>query len=163
MKSVLSKRACIRAQIALCGVIALGFISSCQVFGIASAIGQNIERDKKIEVLAKYAGLDNKRVAILVKADMGTVYEYRLNPPGNRFLWDGVAAGNVGVAERDGLDADQTVDQWNVSAQFPLDAGVTRESMPITLVQKGLLSAFVRNAAWVFFDHIEDKYPDTKK
>ena len=228
MKNVLSKRACIRAQIALCGVIALGFISSCQVFGIASAIGQNIERDKKIEVLAKYAGLDNKRVAILVKADMGTVYEhptavpnisvnlaqrlqenvpgikmmnpllclnyqhqtpnwsaqplgqvaeeldvdrlviidlyeYRLNPPGNRFLWDGVAAGNVGVAERDGLDADQTVDQWNVSAQFPLDAGVTRESMPITLVQKGLLSAFVRNAAWVFFDHIEDKYPDTKK
>ncbi len=228
MKGIISKRGFLCAQIIFGAMLCLCFTMSCQIIGVASAIGQNIEREKKIEVLAKYAGLDNKRVAILVKADMGTVYEhptavpnisvnlaqrlqenvpgikmmnpllclnyqhqtpnwsaqplgqvaeeldvdrlviidlyeYRLNPPGNRFLWDGVAAGNVGVAERDGLDADQTVDQWNVSAQFPLDAGVTRESMPITLVQKGLLSAFVRNAAWVFFDHIEDKYPDTKK
>ena len=228
MKRGISYRRFMRAQIALCGVIALGFISSCQVVGIASAIGQNIEREKKIEVLAKYAGLDNKRVAILVKADMGTVYEhptavpnisfnlaqrlqenvpgikmldprvcmnfqhqtpnwsaqplgqvaeeldvdrlvildlyeYRLNPPGNRYLWEGVAAGNIGVAERDGLDSDQTVDQWNVSAQFPLDAGVTREAMNMTMVQRGLLTTFVRNAAWVFYDHIEEKYPDVKK
>ena len=228
MKRGISYRRFMRAQIALCGVIALGFISSCQVVGIASAIGQNIEREKKIEVLAKYAGLDNKRVAILVKADMGTVYEhptavpnisfnlaqrlqenvpgikmldprvcmnfqhqtpnwsaqplgqvaeeldvdrlvildlyeYRLNPPGNRYLWEGVAAGNIGVAERDGLDSDQTVDQWNVSAQFPLDMGVTREAMNMTMVQRGLLTTFVRNAAWVFYDHIEEKYPDVKK
>ncbi len=228
MKRGISYRRFMRAQIALCGVIALGFISSCQVVGIASAIGQNIEREKKIEVLAKYAGLDNKRVAILVKADMGTVYEhptavpnisfnlaqrlqenvpgikmldprvcmnfqhqtpnwsaqplgqvaeeldvdrivildlyeYRLNPSGNRYLWEGVAAGNIGVAERDGLDSDQTVDQWNVSAQFPLDAGVTREAMSMAVVQRGLLTTFVRNAAWVFYDHIEEKYPDVKK
>ncbi|MSR34415.1 MAG: hypothetical protein EXS12_06410 [Phycisphaerales bacterium] len=201
---------------------------SCQIIGVASAIGQNIEREKKIEVLAKYAGLDNKSVAILVKADMGTVYEhptavsnisfnlaqrlqenvpgikmmdprvcmnfqhqtpnwsaqplgqiaeeldvdrlvildlyeYRLNPAGNRYLWEGVAAGNIGVAERDGLDSDQTVDQWNVSAQFPLDAGVTRETMSMAVVQRGLLTTFVRNSAWVFYDHIEEKYPDVKK
>ena len=216
------------ACIALCCGMSCCLIMSCQVFGIAAAIGQNVEREKKVEVLAKYAGLDNKRVAILVKADMGTVYEhptavpnisfnlaqrlqqnvpgitmmdprlcmnfqhqtpnwaaqplgqvaeeldvdrliivdlyeYRLNPAGNRYLWDGVAAGNIGVAERDGIDPDQTVDQWNVSAQFPLDTGVTRESMNISMVQTGLLATFVRNSAWVFYDHIEDKYPDTKK
>ena len=228
MRRVNRNRAVVLAQITLGVALAIGALASCQVFGIASAIGQNIEREKKIEVLAKYAGLDNKRVAILVKADMGTVYEhptavpnisfnlaqrlqqnvpgitmmdprlcmnfqhqtpnwaaqplgqvaeeldvdrlvivdlyeYRLNPAGNRYLWDGVAAGNIGVAERDGIDPDQTVDQWNVSAQFPLDTGVTRESMNISMVQTGLLATFVRNSAWVFYDHIEDKYPDTKK
>ena len=228
MRRVNRNRAVVLAQITLGAALAIGALASCQVFGIASAIGQNIEREKKIEVLAKYAGLDNKRVAILVKADMGTVYEhptavpnisfnlaqrlqenipgikvmdprvsmnfqhqtpnwsaqplgqvaeeldvdrlviidlyeYRLTPPGNRYLWEGVAAGNIGVAERDGIDPDQTVDQWNVSAQFPLDAGVTRESMPLSSVQTGLLATFIRNSAWVFYDHIEEKYPDTKK
>lgn len=61
------------------------------------------------------------------------------------------------------MDSDQTVDQWNVSAQFPLDAGVTREAMSMAVVQRGLLTTFVRNAAWVFYDHIEEKYPDVKK
>ena len=228
MRRVNRNRAVVLAQITLGAALAIGALASCQVFGIASAIGQNIEREKKIEVLAKYAGLDNKRVAILVKADMGTVYEhptavpnisfnlaqrlqenipgikvmdprvsmnfqhqtpnwsaqplgqvaeeldvdrlviidlyeYRLTTPGNRYLWEGVEAGNIGVAERDGIDPDQTVDQWNVSAQFPLDAGVTRESMPLSSVQTGLLATFIRNSAWVFYDHIEEKYPDTKK
>ena len=228
MKIIISKRGFLCAQILFGAMLCLCFTMSCQIIGIASAIGQNIEREKKIEVLAKYAGLDNKRVAILVKADMGTVYEhptavpnisfnlaqrlqenvpgitmldprvcmnfqhqtpnwsaqplgqvaeeldvdrlvildlyeYRLNPSGNRYLWEGVAAGNIGVAERDGLDSDQTVDQWNVSAQFPLDAGVTREAMSMAVVQRGLLTTFVRNAAWVFYDHIEEKYPDVKK
>ena len=32
-----------------------------------------------------------------------------------------------------------------------------------TLIQNGLLATFVRNVAWVFYDHIEDKYPDIRK
>ena len=51
-------------------------LAGCQVPALVSAVGQNIEREKKIEVLAKYAGLDNRRVAVLVKADMGTLYEH---------------------------------------------------------------------------------------
>ena len=51
-------------------------LAACQLPGIVGAIGHNIEREKKIEVLAKYTGLDNKRVAVMVKADMGVLYEH---------------------------------------------------------------------------------------
>ena len=202
--------------------------AGCQVPALISAVGHNIEREKKIEVLARYAGLDNRSVAVLVKADMGTLYEhptalpniavnlsqrlyenvpgirvldprtvlnfqyqkpnwaamplgqiaeeldvdrvvvvdmyeYRLHPPGNRWMWEGVAAAHVGVAERDGIDPDEMVDQWNVAAKFPPQDAVAREQLNEMLVQNGLLSTFVRNAAWVFYDHIEDKYPDIRK
>jgi hypothetical protein len=39
----------------------------------------------------------------------------------------------------------------------------SREQLNETLIQNGLLSTFVRNVAWVFYDHIEDKYPDIRK
>jgi hypothetical protein len=206
----------------------LAALAGCQVAGIMGAVGHNIEREKKIEVLAKYAGLDNRSVAVLVKADMGTlyehptaapniamnvsqrlhenvpgvkvldprtvmnfqyqrpswaamplgqiadeldvdrvvvidIYEYRMHPPGNRWMWEAVCAAHVGVAERDGIDPDEMVEQWNVSAKFPPQEGTTRDQLNQTLVQNGLLSTFVRNAAWVFYDHIEDKYPDIRK
>ena len=40
------------------------------------------------------------------------VYEYRLNPPGNRYLWDGVCAANVSIIERDSYDPDMFVDTF---------------------------------------------------
>jgi hypothetical protein len=209
--------------------LAVSMLVGCQMPALVSAVGQNIEREKKIEVLAKYAGLDNKRVAVMVKADMGTlyehpsaipnialnlsqrlyenvpgitvldprvvmnftyqrpswgsmplaqvaeeldvdrlvivdIYEYRLNPPGNRWMWEGVCAAHVGVSERDGTDPDQMVDEWNVTGKFPPNPEATsREQLNETLIQNGLLSTFVRNVAWVFYDHIEDKYPDIRK
>ena len=203
-------------------------LTGCQLPGIIGAVGHNIEREKKIEVLAKYPGLDNKRVAVMVKADMGVlyehptaipniamnlsqrihenvpgvtvldprtvlnfqyqrpswaamsmsdiaqeldvdrvvvvdIYEYRLHPPGNRWMWEGVAGAHVGVSERDGIDASEMVDQWNVIAKFPPQEGSTRDQLNPTLVQNGLMATFVRNVAWVFYDHIEDKYPDIRK
>ena len=57
-------------------MLAVSMLVGCQMPALVSAVGQNIEREKKIEVLAKYAGLDNKRVAVMVKADMGTLYEH---------------------------------------------------------------------------------------
>ena len=38
------------------------------------------------------------------------IYEYRLHPPGNRYLWDGVCAANVGVIERAIADVQQAID-----------------------------------------------------
>jgi len=206
----------------------MALLAGCQFPALISAVGQNIEREKKIEVLAKYAGLDNKRVAVLVKADMGTlyehptsmpniamnlsqrlhenvpgitvldprvvmnftyqrpswnsmplaqvaeeldvdrlvivdIYEFRLNPPGNRWMWEGVCAAHIGVAERDGIDPDQMVDEWNVMGKFPPQPEATREQLNQNMIQNGLLATFVRNSAWIFYDHIEDKYPDIRK
>jgi hypothetical protein len=88
------------------------------------------------------------------------VYEYRLHPPGNQWLWEGVCAANVGVAERDGFDPDSLADVYSVEAKFPEVEGLSRESASAANIQAGLLKIFTRNAAWVFYRHLEPKYPD---
>ena len=157
----------------LAAITTLGVLQGCQIFGVASVIGQNIEREKKIEVLAEYDGLRNQTVAVLVQTDMATLYqfpsmvadiavnlsrriqmnvegvqvlnpaavldwtyhqpgwemmpygevceelgvdrvvwidvfEFRLNPPGNRWQWEGVAGASIGIVEADGFDQGET-------------------------------------------------------
>ena len=200
-------------------------LEGCQIFGIASVVGQNIEREKKVEVLAEYDGLRNQTVAIVVQTDMSTLYqfpklvaevcvnmsrrlaqnvegiqvldprivldwtyhqpgwetmpygevceelgverlvwidvfEFRLNPPGNRWQWDGVAGASIGIVELDGFDSDAFAETYDVSGEFPKIAELGRESSTEERIEMGLLATFIEEAAWLFFDHIEDKYPD---
>jgi hypothetical protein len=209
----------------LAGTAALS--SGCAIANLAGAVGNEIERNKKIEVLAEYEGLENRTVAVVVHADASTFYEYpnvvvnvaanvalriqanvkgvsvlapatvtqwqyqtpawttlpygqvaeelgvdrvvivdiyefRLNPPGNMYLWEGVAAANVGVVERDGLDPDAFAATFDVRVRFPNEEGLGRESASAQAVQTGLLTKFVQKTAWLFYTHIEDKYPDAK-
>ena len=51
-------------------------VSGCQLFGVAGVIGQNIEREKKIEVLAEYDGLRSSTCAVVVITDMMVMYEH---------------------------------------------------------------------------------------
>ena len=53
----------LRGLVAIAAITTLGVLQGCQIFGVASVIGQNIEREKKIEVLAEYDGLRNQTVA----------------------------------------------------------------------------------------------------
>lgn len=203
----------------------IGILQGCQIFGIASVIGQNIEREKKVEVLAEYDGLRNQTVAVVVQTDMSTLYqfpklvaeigvnmsrrlaqnvegiqvldprfvldwtyhkpgwetmpygevceelgverlvwidmfEFRLNPPGNRWQWEGVAGASIGIVELDGFDSDAFAETYDVSGEFPKIAELGRESSTEARIEMGLLATFIEQAAWLFFDHIEDKYPD---
>ncbi|MFM7052013.1 MAG: hypothetical protein ACKOYN_07785, partial [Planctomycetota bacterium] len=135
-------------------------LSGC-IAGAVGAIGQQIERGKKLDVPAAYDGIEGKTCAVVVNADYATLvehpdvvgnitanvavriaqfvkgasvlppgevlqwqyrtpqwrtmphgeiarelgverlvyvdlYEYRLNPVGNSYLWDGVAGANIG-------------------------------------------------------------------
>jgi len=211
----------------LLGVLALltAATGGCGVFAAASAIGAQIEREKKIEVLAEYDGLLNHSVAVVVQsdpsmlyehptvtanvcanlsariatnvqgaqvldprivlqwqyqtphwsslpygqiaADLGVdrvvlvdIFEYRLNPPGNTWMWDGVCAATVGVIEGNGADADEFAFSKNVTVKFPDEEGISREQATARQVETGLLTKFLQRTAWLFFDHIEDKYPD---
>lgn len=200
-------------------------LPGCFVGQLAGAIGQNIERYKKIEVLPEYYGLENKTVAVVVQCDpsilyehssvYGTiamnvsrriqenvpgakvldyrtvmqwqyqtptwsmlpygeladklgvervvfieVYEFRLNPPGNRYLWDGACAATVGIIEQDGWDTDSFAKTWEITSKFPDIPGVGRESATSSSIQMGVLAKFVDQTAWLFYRHIEDKYPD---
>ncbi len=87
------------------------------------------------------------------------IYEYRLHPPGNRYLWEGVCAATVGVIERDGFDVDSFVDAFEVQASFPDVDGVGRDQMAESAVATGLKSKFITRVAWLFYKHEEPKYP----
>jgi hypothetical protein len=222
-----TRRTTISTSLALAalGAGAIAFLPGCVIAGLASAIGANIEKEKEVEVLAKYRGLENRSVAVLAHTMMGTayefptaipnivgnvanniqqrvqgsrvldprhtvawmhqhpgwptmpladltneldvdrvvvidVYEYRLNPEGNAFLWDGVAAANVGVAERDGIDPDSYAEELQVISKFPDMEGIGREAAGAREVELGLQKTFVDEVAYLFYDHIEKKYPD---
>ncbi|UCD75969.1 MAG: hypothetical protein JSV91_03420 [Phycisphaerales bacterium] len=200
-------------------------LSGCQLGQLIGGAAQNAEYQKLIEVLPKYEGLDNQMVAVVVVADLATlyehpdlvravtggvtlrigkdvpgvkivhpdaivewqyrtpqwdalpfgdlteklnvdrvvyvdIYEYRLHPPGNSWLWEGVCAANVGVIERDGIDPDVFADSFNVTAEFPRITGVTREAADASRIERGLLTEFTKHVAWLFYTHEEPKYPD---
>ncbi len=88
------------------------------------------------------------------------IYEYRLNPPGNRWEWEGMAAANIGVVERGGLAPDSFVSTHHVAAKFPDKPGIDRDSADARVIEEGLLREFVKRTAWIFHEHLEPKYPD---
>lgn len=215
----------LRSMVILACALATTAMSGCIFAGIASAVGANIEKEKEIEVLAKYRGLENRSVAVLAHTMMSTayeyptaipnvvgnvaneiqqnvagarvldprhcvawmhqnpgwpttpladlaeeldvdrvvvidMYEYRLNPEGNAFLWEGVAAANIGVAERDGIDPDSYAEELQVISKFPDMEGVGREQAGAREIELGLQKTFVDEISYLFYDHIEKKYPD---
>lgn len=200
-------------------------LGSCAAFHLAGAMAQNYEYQKLIQVLPQYSGLEDQSIAVVVDADMATLYEhpdlvanivggvsgriqenvpgarvidprvvlgwqyrtpqwnampygqlteelnvdrvvyidiheYRLNPPGNRWEWEGVCAANVGIIERGSFMPDSFADSFNVTARFPTMTGVSRSDAQESQVAFGLLSEFIKRAAWLFYEHEEPKYPD---
>lgn len=216
----------IRALICvLSGIAATTLLAGCWVPGVVAAVGDNIDRAKDVEVLAKYQGLENKTVAILIHADMEVqyehpttlanmainldvklrkevsgirvlnqrtalewahlhpswptmpysviaeeldvqrilvvdLYEFRLTPPGNRWIWEGVAAANVGIVEADGLDPDAFAEEFMIKAEFPTIKGLSREQATRQNVELGLQKTFLDEVAFLFYDHVVPKYPD---
>ena len=210
---------------AVASLLLLVAATGCEIFGVASVIGQNIEREKKVEVLAEYDGLRDNTIAVVVLTDMMVMYEhpgvvanicvnlsdriarnvqgakvldprfvldwqhqtpgwqsmaygricddlgvdrvvwldlfeFRLNPPGNRWQWEGAASANVGIVEIDGFDPDSFGETYDVTATFPDIPELGRESASASQIETGLLATFVQKVGWLFYDHIEDKYPD---
>jgi hypothetical protein len=88
------------------------------------------------------------------------IQEYRLNPPGNRWIWDGVCMANVGVIERDNFDPDMFVDTFLVSSAFPDLEGVDRSNASEAQIEQGVLSDFIKRCAWLFHTHLEPKNPE---
>jgi hypothetical protein len=64
------------------------------------------------------------------------------------------------VIEADGLAPDEFVFQKNILARFPEKEGIGRESARREQIEQGLLTLFIQRSSWIFYRHIEDKYPD---
>ena len=89
------------------------------------------------------------------------IYEFRLNPPGNQYVWEGLAAATVGIIERDGVERDTFSGSFDVRAIFPTtEDPLPRESISEANMQNGMMTKFVQECSWLFFTHLEDKYPD---
>jgi hypothetical protein len=215
-----------RVLIAVAVAAASTLLTGCEIARLGGAMAQANEDQKLVEVLPKYDGLPGHTVAVIVDADMSTLYEYpylvakltnevsaqiskfvpeckgvqppsavinwqyrtpqwsalpfgeladqlnvdrvvhidvleyRLNPPGNRWLWEGVCVARVGIIERGGIDPDTFVQTFDINAKFPSITGVGRESASETAIQTGLLYSFVQKTGWLFYKHEEPKHPD---
>lgn len=102
--------------------------------------------------VAEHFGVDR-----LIVVDL---YEFRLNDPGNAYLWSGVAAANIGVVEADGPLGDDFSYSKVVSVRFPDQDGYGPTDYSGDQIAAILESRFVDRATWLFYDHQEPYYPD---
>lgn len=84
--------------------------------------------------------------------------DFATNEAGNQYLWDGVAAGTLGLAETDGPLADEFAYQKSIRVKFPDKSGTSNADMSRDLVVGTLLSRFVDRSTWLFYTHDEMYY-----
>lgn len=88
----------------------------------------------------------------LVYVDMAA---YRLNDPGNQYLWNGGAAGTVSVHEADSAFPDEPVFQSQVKVAFPDKKAMGPTDISRIAVHSELSRRFAERTAWLFFKHEE--------
>jgi hypothetical protein len=86
--------------------------------------------------------------------------EYRLNDPGNAYLWAGVASGTVSVLEADEPMSSEFAFQEPISVKFPDGNGFGPQQIPRETVRDALSRRFADRASWLFFAHEEKYYPE---
>jgi hypothetical protein len=102
--------------------------------------------------LARELGVDR-----LIVVDLE---EYRLNDPGNQYIWAGNASGAVGVIEVDAPNADEFSFEKPVKVKFPDKDGYGPQDLPQAGVATTLANRFIDRASWLFYSHEEPYYPD---
>lgn len=91
---------------------------------------------------------------------MMDIYEFRLNDPGNRYLWDGRAAGVLTVIEADTNLRDTPAFVREIDVSFPDASGFGPGDFSAEQIASILMSRFVDRSSWLFYDHEEPYYPD---
>jgi len=104
------------------------------------------------EQLAEEFGVDRLIVVEL--------YEYRINEPGNAYLWDGLAAGRVGVVESDGALPGELAYSKDIQVHYPDSRGLGPTDMSARQVRGILERRFIDRVTWLFYEHKEPYYPD---
>lgn len=83
------------------------------------------------------------------------LHEFRLNDPGNAYLWEGRASAMVGIAERDGFSPDDFAFRKDLSVGFPDKSGYGPAEFTADQVGAVLRSRLTDRVAWLFYDHEE--------
>ena len=89
------------------------------------------------------------------------IQNYRLTPPGNQWLWEGRCNALVGIIEKDSYEQDGFAQTFGVESIFPRRPSVlSYEEAEKADIERGLLSEFIKETAWLFYSHKEPKNPD---
>lgn len=92
---------------------------------------------------------DDLGVERLVVVDLR---EFRVNDPGNRYLYDGVADATIGVIEADGPYPDDIAHELFVNVTFPDAGGFGPEDFSRQQVTSVLIQRFLDRTTWPFYD-----------
>lgn len=88
------------------------------------------------------------------------LYEYRLNEPGNSYLWDGLIAARVGVVEADSTLPNEFAYSKDIQVRYPSQSAMGPQDLSRPQVQGGLEQRFVDRVTWLFYEHQEPYYPE---
>ena len=89
------------------------------------------------------------------------LHEYRLTPPGNQWLWEGLCSATIGIIEANSYEQDGYAETFEISATFPKSPSVlSRQEAKEANIERGLLSEFIKQTSWLFYFHVEPKHPD---
>ncbi|MBL0927470.1 MAG: hypothetical protein IBJ11_07445 [Phycisphaerales bacterium] len=83
------------------------------------------------------------------------LYEYRLQEPGNAYMWDGRAAARVHVLENDGTSDDEFAFSRELRVKYPDNTGVTERDMRREVVGANLEKRLLDRITWLFYTHDE--------
>lgn len=81
--------------------------------------------------------------------------EYRLNEPGNKYIWDGSASCVVSVYESDSPFPDDPVFEKAIRVSFPDTSGLMRTEIPEAAVNTELANRITNRVSWLFYTHEE--------
>lgn len=87
------------------------------------------------------------------------IIEYRLNDPGNQYLWSGLAAGNVSVIESESPMPDEPAFEKAVRVRFPDDDNYGQNDFDRPTIATALGGRFLDRVTWLFYTHDEPYYP----
>lgn len=90
------------------------------------------------------------------------IQEFRLNEPGNQYLWKGAASAIVGVVEADAADASESFAFTDtIGVTFPTkETALSPAQASWDQVQIALAKRLVDRAAWIFYEHEEKNVID---
>lgn len=83
------------------------------------------------------------------------IVEYRLNEPGNKYIWDGSASCVVTVYESDSPFPDDPVYEKALRVTFPDMSGLMRSEIPEAAVNTELSNRLTNRISWLFYTHEE--------
>lgn len=88
------------------------------------------------------------------------IFDYRLQEPGNSYVWKGKIGARVGVIEADGPASDEFIYTKDIVVGFPDKDGYTPNDYSQGQVQATLEKRFADRVTWLFYDHEEKNMMD---